>query len=194
VTDIPIRSFLEVMQAADSSEDAPVKYICLPAIRMLSYAVQSDVQRFPALKSCTDSLRRSFSLASEPGQGLPLTPLFFWHDKPHIASTAHYLARVFPSRLAVRRGEFIEDTIGQKARKQMKEGQWHKWACWLYYPGDGKQLCLKHLDGRVWRGVEGEMKQKMIWKTLKQVDGTTNSRATTIHSTTIDPKLDNLFV
>lgn len=194
VADIPIHSFLEVMQASESSEEVPVKYICLPAIRMLSYAVQTDVQRFPALKSFTNSLKRSFPSSSQPGQSIPLTPLFFWHDKPHIASTAHYLARVFPSRLAVRRGEFIEDTIGQKARKQMKDGQWHKWACWLYYPDDGKQLCLKHLDGRVWRGVEGEVKQKMMWKTIMQADGINDSHASTTDSTVVEASLDGLFM
>ena len=31
-----------------------------------------------------------------------------------------------------------------------------KWATWLYYPDEGKQLCLRHLNGRTWRGTDGE--------------------------------------
>jgi hypothetical protein len=89
---------------------------------MRSYAVSADVIRFPVLRELTCSLKRDFIPASQPDIKIPLTPLFFWHDKPHIASTAHYLARVFPTRLAMLRGDFIEDKIGQRARAQMKEG------------------------------------------------------------------------
>lgn len=73
---------------------------------------------------------------------VPLTPLFFWHDKPHVASTAHYLARVFPSRLAIARGDFIEDSVGQRARTQMKDGNWTKWlAGSITPPTAGKSAC-----------------------------------------------------
>lgn len=161
--DIPVAAMLEIMKTADRDPQIPVKYICLPSVRMLSYASQFAVANFPALKMISANLKRNFITESQRKTVVPLTPLFFWHDKPHIASTTHYLARVFPSRLAIQRGAFIEDTIGQRARNQMKEGNWHKWACWLYYPDEGKQLCVKHLDGRVWRGVEGELKQKSIW-------------------------------
>ncbi|KAJ9657010.1 hypothetical protein H2198_004610 [Neophaeococcomyces mojaviensis] len=190
---IPIAAILEVMKASEPDEEVPIKYVCLPSIRMLQYAVQSDVQRFPAFKTFTASLKRSFVLQSQAELSVPLTPLFFWHDKPHIVSTTHYLNRVFPSRLAVRRGEFIEDTVGQKARKQMKEGQWHKWACWLYYPNEGKQLCLKHLDGRVWRGVEGEMKQKMLWKAQMQIEGTAKSELLQVEMHDAEADLKGLF-
>lgn len=161
--DIPVEALLEVMRASEPDAEVPIKYICFPAVRMLRYAVQSDEQRHPALKDLTQSLKGTFTPASQSETQIPLTPLFFWHDKPHIAFTEHYLARIFPSRLAMRRGDFIEDTIGQRARGQMKDGEWHKWACWLYYPDEGRQLCLKHLDGRVWRGVEGEERQKLFW-------------------------------
>lgn len=164
VTDIPVAPILGVMQASEADPAVPVRYVGFPSVRMLSYAIQTDTLRFPALKALTAGLKRDFQAAAHPDSPVPLTPLFFWHDKPHIASTAHYLARVFPSRFAMRRGEFIEDTVGQRARKQMKEGHWHKWACWLYYPGDGKTLCLQHLDGRFWRGAEAEERQKEMWK------------------------------
>ncbi|MBE3049377.1 hypothetical protein IMZ48_44135 [Candidatus Bathyarchaeota archaeon] len=120
----PIRPLLQIMEESEA-KPTPVKYVCLPAIRMLSYATSTDVQAFPALRALTSSLKGDYAPDKGPmkGKAVPLTPLFFWHDKPHVASTAHYLARVFPSRLAMLRGDFIEDKIGQRARAQMKEGE-----------------------------------------------------------------------
>lgn len=156
---IPVESILEVMALSDADEKAPVKYVCLPSIRLLAYATSNHVTSFPELRKATTALKKDFPTSSRPDETVPLTPLFFWHDKTHIASTAHYLQRVFPSRLAMPRGAFIEDHIGQRARNQMKEGQWKKWACWLYYPENGQQLCLVHLKGRTWRGTEAEKKK-----------------------------------
>lgn len=121
--DFPLEPLLQIMEESET-KSVPVKYVCLPAVRMLSYATSTYVQAFPALRTLTLSLKGEYS----PDSGrlsaakVPLTPLFFWHDKPHLASTAHYLERVFPSRLAMLRGDFIEDKIGQRARAQMKEG------------------------------------------------------------------------
>lgn len=152
---VPVQSIVDVMMASD--EEVPVKYVCLPSVRMLWYAVSAHVTRFPTLRQLTSTLRRDF--LSHTGDNVHLTPLFFWHDKTHIASTQHYLDRIFPSRLAMPRGAFIEDHVGQRARNQMKEGLWKKWACWLYYPGGGQELCLRHLHGRTWRGTEGERRK-----------------------------------
>ncbi|KAI1827572.1 hypothetical protein F4861DRAFT_325933 [Xylaria intraflava] len=167
VRDIPLPSLLEVMQASEADSSVPVKYVCLPAVRMLSYATSAHVVQFPVLRELTSQLKRDFFPKSQPDTGIPLTPLFFWHDKPHIASTAHYLARVFPSRLAIARGDFIEDSIGQRARTQMKEGNWVKWACWLYYPDDGKTICLQHRHGRRWKGVVAESEQKALFLEIR---------------------------
>ncbi|KAI0401661.1 hypothetical protein F4802DRAFT_418631 [Xylaria palmicola] len=184
--DIPLGPLVEVMRNSEGDSKAPVKYVCLPAIRMLSYATSAHVVRFPALRALTAALKRDFKAApassqsqSQPdcdrdrgvgvgvGVSVPLTPLFFWHDKPHVAATAHYLARVFPSRLAIARGDFIEDSIGQRARTQMKEGNWAKWACWLYYPGEGREVCLQHRHGRVWRGMAAEMQTRALFSEMK---------------------------
>jgi hypothetical protein len=164
VADIPVQLLLRVMQHSESDADVPVKYVCLPAVRMLTYATSADVEHFPTLKEMTASLKRDFVASARPDVKIPLTPLFFWHDKPHVASTDHYLARVFPTRLAMMRGDFIEDKIGQRARAQMKEGQWCKWATWLYYPDEGKQLCLRHLQGRTRRGAEAQAAQVAIYR------------------------------
>ncbi|KAI0441113.1 hypothetical protein F4803DRAFT_436582 [Xylaria telfairii] len=165
VRDIPLASLVDVMQASEGDTTVPVKYVCLPAIRMLSYAASAHVLQFPTLRALTAKLKRDFTASD--GAGVPLTPLFFWHDKPHVASTAHYLARVFPSRLAIARGDFIEDSVGQRARTQMKEGNWAKWACWLYYPADGREVCLQHRHGRKWRGVEADVQTKALFAEMR---------------------------
>jgi len=149
--DIPLRSILRAMD--EDSPDRPVKYVCLPSTRMRSYATSNHVVKFPALRTLTAALKGDFA-ASDDGDSLPLTPLFFWHDKPHVASRAHYLERVFATRLAIQRGGFIEDLIGQRARDQMKQGSWARWACWLYYPDEGTKLCVRHLQGRTWKGAK----------------------------------------
>lgn len=122
VFDFPMDHLLQIMKDSETKPNAPIRYICLPAVRMLSYAESSDVVKFPILRDLTSSLKHEFSPPARADIKIPLTPLFFWHDKPHVASTAHYLARVFPTRLAMLRGDFIEDKIGQRARAQMKEG------------------------------------------------------------------------
>ncbi|OJJ82598.1 uncharacterized protein ASPGLDRAFT_129601 [Aspergillus glaucus CBS 516.65] len=158
VANIPLQPLLEVMRSSSSTTEnipKPIKYISFPSIRMHRYAVSDCVNSYPTLRTLTATLKEDFSSSLQPDVQVPLTPLFFWFDKPHLASTEHYLSRVFPTRLAMRRGEFIEDKIGQRARGQMKDGEWGKWATWLYYPDDGRELCLRHLMGRTWRGGEG---------------------------------------
>ncbi|KAH8886358.1 hypothetical protein GQ53DRAFT_611167, partial [Thozetella sp. PMI_491] len=152
--DIPIAPLLEIMQGNHDSETAPIRYVCLSSGRMRAHEHLDHVIRFPMLRQLVAEHRGDFSPPSQPELKIPLTPLFFWHDKPHIASTAHYLARVYPPRAAVMRGSFIEDTIGHRARTQMKEGLWAKWACWLYYPDQGATACLTHLKGRTWKGIK----------------------------------------
>ncbi|KAI1091403.1 hypothetical protein F5B19DRAFT_276918 [Rostrohypoxylon terebratum] len=161
VSDITLEPLLDIMRISGSDVDVPVKYICLPSVRLLSYAGSAHVTHFPVLRELTASLRRNF--VAESGVSVPLTPMFFWHDKPHLASTEHYLSRVFPTRLSMSRGAFIEDTIGQRSRNQMKLGNWVKWATWLYYPDNGERLCLRHLQGRTWQGAEKELEMKAIW-------------------------------
>ncbi|KAH2167526.1 hypothetical protein KXV74_003100, partial [Aspergillus fumigatus] len=160
--DIPLEPLLEIMQGSEADDAVPVKYVSFPSVRMKRYAVSPHVTDHAALRELTTSLKRDFVVRSpsRPERKIALTPLFFWFDKPHVASTAHYLARVFPTPLAMRRGEFIEDKIGQRARAQMKEGQWAKWATWLYYPDEGDLLCLRHLMGRTWRGFGGPINVK----------------------------------
>jgi hypothetical protein len=182
---IPLAALLGVMDARGDDPDAPVKYVTFPSTRMYAYAVSPHVSSFPALRGLTRSLRTRFlvgsgsvSVAGEAeakeaaaASEVPLTPLFLWHDKPHLVSTAHYLGRVFPTRLAVPRGAFIEDTVGHRARAQMKEGRWARWATWLYYPDEGRRLCLRHLSGRTFKGKE--------WTRLEREQGLARGAAVT---------------
>ena len=119
---IPLNALLSVMRSSESNPTAPIKYVCLPAVRTLKYSESAEVVKFPALRKLTSELKGDYSPDEFPDTKVPLTPLFSWHDKPHIASAEHYKARVFPSRLAMMRGDFIEDKTGQRAKAQMKEG------------------------------------------------------------------------
>ncbi|KAL2147539.1 hypothetical protein VTI28DRAFT_8794 [Corynascus sepedonium] len=180
VSDIPLSPLLAIMRRHSQSDEGhldrfadvnvPIKYVCFPSVRMVEYARSDHVMQFPALRALTNLHKQNFTVRSETGNAtkIPLTPLFFWHDKPHVAETEHYLAQVFPTRASLPRGAFIEDTIGHRARTEMKDGQWKKWACWLYYPDEGKQLCMRHLKGRTWRGAEAELAQKMEYMRLNQ--------------------------
>ncbi len=175
IYDIPVALFLRIMQAAaeDESTAPPIKYICLPSGRRSSYATSEQVVPYPALRTVSLALTGDYPAGpsgdddddgdgNQPAATVPLTPMFFWHDKPHVAATAHYLARVFPTRLAMMRGAFIEDTMGQHARNQMKEGRWRPWATWLYNPDRGTSACLRHLHGRTWRGEEEEERLRSL--------------------------------
>jgi hypothetical protein len=180
ISDVPLSALLTIMesykpQPATVVEEAapqlqsqpPVQYVCFPSIRMLRYHVSDHVTHFPALRALTKELKRDFVVSTPASESSPaslqsvcLTPLFFWHDKPHLASREHYLERVFPGRLAIGRGEFIEDRVGQRARDQMKTGVWERWGCWLFYPDEGRTLVVRHLNGRIWRGEEGDRVRK----------------------------------
>ena len=169
-TDFPVHNIVSLMQAHEEDTSIPIQYIGLGSARMLSYHAQADTLGFSAFASLTKQLKGSYTPPnSHESASIPLTPLFFWPDKPHIAGTSHYLSRIFPSRYAIGRGVFIEDGIGHVARDQMKDGQWHKWATWLYYPDEGKHLCLTHMDGRVWRGHEKETQMAVHWQAENRI-------------------------
>ncbi|KAM0282130.1 hypothetical protein ACHAQH_003170 [Verticillium albo-atrum] len=163
---IPIAALLDAMRASTLSATAPIRYVCLPSPRTVEYEASMHVARFPVLRDLSAALTGTYP-APSTGEAVPLTPLYFWHDKPHVVEKRHYLERVFPSQLAIGRGMFIEDSIGQRARNGMKEGQWVRWACWLFAPGEGKQVCVRHLHGRVWKGEEDRKENEKRWEALK---------------------------
>ncbi|TQS32046.1 hypothetical protein Golomagni_07652, partial [Golovinomyces magnicellulatus] len=97
IQDIPISSLLSVMQDPYSGLETPIKYVCLPSGRRISYATSDQVMPFPELRKLARLLTNTYTSRTNSSASIPLTPMFFWHDKPHIASTNHYLQRVFPS-------------------------------------------------------------------------------------------------
>jgi feruloyl esterase len=175
--EIPLAPLIALMRQAQNNGIAipkhpPIEYVTFPSVRTLRYAVAESTSEHAAFRRLTRELKQDFAVSLTSDElaieastvKIPLTPLFMWLDKPHLASRAHYLDRIFPTRLAVSRGDFIEDTVGQRARAQMKEGEWERWATWMYYPGEGEVLCLHHLQGRTFRGEEGERKIAEMWR------------------------------
>ena len=61
--------------------------------------------------------------------GLPIMPLLFWYDKPHICRTSYYKEYVFGSKHLILKTNkeisvknFIEDSFGQVVKKNIKIG------------------------------------------------------------------------
>lgn len=51
--------------------------------------------------------------------GVPLLPLIFFYDKPHIVSTQHYREVVLGDDSVVQKGDFIEETYGVRMRRKI---------------------------------------------------------------------------
>ncbi|KAI8911848.1 hypothetical protein EDD86DRAFT_125074 [Gorgonomyces haynaldii] len=82
--------------------------------------------------------------------GITLAPLFFWYDKTHLASVKHYKEFVF-GRPRFKRGDFIEDTMGILMLEEIKVGGMtahEPYQSYLYYPEQGQQVMLRHINGR----------------------------------------------
>lgn len=100
---------------------------------------------------------------------IPLVRLYFWFDKPHIASTTFYRNKVF-SKGIFSRGDFIEDRLGHIMLDRIKEPDseqakiavWTEYGCFLWWPGEGTQV-LRHINGRkaIWKGNKENQNQKI---------------------------------
>ncbi|CAD7948146.1 unnamed protein product [Amoebophrya sp. A120] len=108
-----------------------------------------------------------------PGEGtrakpVDLQPLPIWKENPHIASVAKYEEFIFSGKFKrIKRGQFIEETVGQEMLSQMKalaasgtdEGK-HKarelhrnhFGCYLLC--DDEVAATRHLDGRCYVPVQ----------------------------------------
>lgn len=51
--------------------------------------------------------------------GVPFLPLIFFYDKPHVCSLRHYRDTVLGPDSPVRRGDFIEETLGRAQREDI---------------------------------------------------------------------------
>lgn len=88
---------------------------------------------------------------------LPIMPLLFWYDKPHICRTSYYKEYVFGikhliiktnKRISVK--NFIEDSFGQVLKENIKIGgykEFIKYHSFLYYD-EPTNPAIAHIDGR----------------------------------------------
>ncbi|KAI8818648.1 uncharacterized protein EV422DRAFT_559619 [Fimicolochytrium jonesii] len=149
IHDVPVAELVQLM--IDNSSD--VKYITFPSVRSLDYTHRKRHNDLPCSIPCAYSI--------------PVTPLFFFYDKPHLCESAHYKENIFGQKF-FRRGDFIEDTYGQhmlntiKAPKdvQGKLAAWKEFGTFMYYPDNGATRILRHVNGRLGYLPEG---QKEKW-------------------------------
>jgi hypothetical protein len=87
--------------------------------------------------------------------GLPFCRLHFWYDRIHLARVSFYMVEIFRENGGLfKNGDFIEDTFGHKQMQACKDypldspNGWKKYGSLLYYPNDGKDVGVSHLNGR----------------------------------------------
>ncbi|EQC41484.1 hypothetical protein SDRG_01451 [Saprolegnia diclina VS20] len=89
--------------------------------------------------------------------GICVAPLYFWYDKPHVASTEHYRSFVF-GHGRFQPGDFIEDTLGHamlddlKARGVDAHSEYGTWS-YVLDDQDDETATLRHASGRHFREV-----------------------------------------
>ncbi|KAJ3070128.1 hypothetical protein HDU98_006828, partial [Podochytrium sp. JEL0797] len=75
----------------------------------------------------------------------------------HIARTSFYKETIFVPEFGFKRGDFIEDTLGQTMHAEIRGSgieAWKKWGMFLYYPEDGELVVLVHVNGRMYCSEE----------------------------------------
>ncbi|KAJ3166317.1 hypothetical protein HDU88_003541 [Geranomyces variabilis] len=144
---VPIGALLKQMEA----EPDAIKYVTFPSTRSLEMGRR---QKHPDLPPP--------ALANF---NIPLLPLYFFADKPHVCATEHYKRRVFGQQI-FQRGDFIEDTYGQMLMSAVKvpktlEGKiaaWKTYGTFIYHVHDGASRIVRHINGR--NGFEEEGREK----------------------------------
>lgn len=97
--------------------------------------------------------------------GVPLMPLIFFYDKPHIASVRYYRDIVFGPDSVVRRGDFIEETFGKLQREDIvQNGLLAHGKHGLYQLDDrneaGEPLAtVRHINGRAFFSPEQRLER-----------------------------------
>ncbi|CAE7590368.1 unnamed protein product [Symbiodinium pilosum] len=124
-----------------------VKYVGLSSVSTLNY----------------DHVMRSkygLSLRCTTEFGVPLMPLIFFYDKPHICSTTHYRNTIFGPGSSVRKGEFIEETLGVAQREDILQNGMDAHAKYGTFQLDyrdehDRQLAVvRHVNGRAFLSPE----------------------------------------
>jgi hypothetical protein len=103
-----------------------VKYVGIPSRATRQYCHQIKCKYQLHLSPQSFPFQQKGQLFCNDGDygdrnSVTLVPLFFWYDKNHFASTEHYRNFVFGGRFpCVKKGFFIEDTLGQLQLKDIK--------------------------------------------------------------------------
>jgi hypothetical protein len=98
-----------------------VKYIGIPSPATRQYCQQMKCKYQLSLNPKPFSLGGKDSICDFDTSSVYLIPLLFWYDKNHFASTEHYRNFVFGGQFqCVKKGSFIEDTLGQEQLKDIK--------------------------------------------------------------------------
>ncbi|KAI9333268.1 hypothetical protein BDR26DRAFT_1010216 [Obelidium mucronatum] len=136
--DIDVGSFVNVLEETPS-----MNYLGFISRRTKGYARQTHPRGYPQAAIPSGIL------------GIPFCRSFFWFDKNHIARTSFYKNSVFAEPF--KRGDFIEDTLGQKLHAEIRihgMDAWNKWGLYLYYPENGELCVLVHVNGRHYLSVD----------------------------------------
>jgi len=93
-----------------------------------------------------------------PSQGKPATSMTFWPmpswlERNHVCSTAHYRDFVVGPETRIKPGQFIEETFGQRMRKDLAAGGAHL-RYGIYRLIDDPESATVHLDGRAYLPLE----------------------------------------
>lgn len=141
----PLFDLLNIMTTEDE-----ISYITFIARQTVGYkyATGKNHNRKKAVFSASLQLR-----SNRPYPNDLLACLHFF-DRPHLCSISLYRI-IFESKV-VRRGDFIEDTMGCQYLSSIVSTssdedsimEWLKFGCWMYYPQDGTAIAIRHLSGR----------------------------------------------
>lgn len=141
----PLCDLLNIMTTEEE-----VNYITFIARQTVRYeqSTGKNHNRKKALFSASRELR-----TNRPNSDDLIACLHFL-DRPHLCTVSLY-RKIFDSKV-VRRGDFIEDTMGCQYLSIIVTAptdedsvlKWLSFGCWLYYPRDGTDIAIRHLSGR----------------------------------------------
>lgn len=142
---IPWHTLLRSLQ-----EEREVRYITFIARQSRRYALSrgSSCARFKAVFDAAQALRRGRPLADE------LVACLHFFDRPHLCSVALYRQIFDLGRL--RRGDFVEDTVGTWYGACIANAPtdaeaieaWRTLGAWIHQPGIGDEVAIRHTSGR----------------------------------------------
>jgi len=118
-----------------------VKYVCLCSVTTFDYD-HMVLSKYGLRISRTSEF------------GIPLMPVLFFYDKPHICSVEHYRNVVFGPDSPVQKGDFIEDTLGQAQRTDILQngmvahGKYGTFQLDDRNEADEPLVVVRHINGR----------------------------------------------